>query len=114
MLILLFKKFPYFDISYNVHVLFLLLVTISKYVEVYPQKRISVLAETIAEESRKVFVVEQTLVQKEEKQAPLQINPQPKIMQPERDRDDDWFLLLDVVSRETSDVPPGTQSVFFS
>lgn len=92
---------------------FLLSVTISKYVEVYPGESISVLAETIAVESKKMFVVEETVVQKEEKKAPLQINPQPKIFQAERERDDDWFLLLDVVPRETSNVPPGTHRVFF-
>lgn len=99
--------------TYNVPSLFLLSVNISQYVEVYPGESISVLAEAIAVESKKVFVVEETVVQKEEKKAPLQINPEPKIFQPERERDDDWFLLLDVVSRETSDVPPGTHRVFF-
>lgn len=29
------------------------------------------------------------------------------LQQPVRDRDDDWFLLLDVVSRKMSFVPPG-------
>lgn len=29
------------------------------------------------------------------------------LQQPVRDRDDDWFVLLDVVSRKLSFVPPG-------
>lgn len=36
------------------------------------------------------------------------------VVVPVRDRDDDWFLLLDVVPRETTYVPPGTRCLEIS
>lgn len=84
----------------------------AKYVQVYPGESISTLAESIAVESKKVVVVEEIVVQKEEKKPPMLIIPELKIFQPEMETDDDWFLLLDVVPRETSFVSPGTHSIF--
>lgn len=74
-----------------------------EYVQVYPEESVSTVAETITVESRKEAVVKETVVQKEDR-------GQQKVSQPVRERDDDWFLLLDVVPRETSYVPPGTHS----
>jgi len=105
-------------VSYSAHSLSLSLVTLAEYVQVYPEESVSAVAETIAVESKKEVVVEVTVVQKEEKKLPMQIVPEMKISQPVRERDDDWFLLLDVVPRQTSYVPPGTHSLqrpfFFS
>ncbi|XP_039973220.1 uncharacterized protein LOC120783904 isoform X3 [Xiphias gladius] len=80
-------------------------VTMAEYVKVYPEESSSAMVETIAVESKKEVVVEEALGQKEEKKLPIQIVPELKISQPVRERDDDWFLLLDVVPRETSYVP---------
>ncbi|XP_027142927.1 uncharacterized protein LOC104925498 isoform X1 [Larimichthys crocea] len=83
-------------------------VTKAEYVQVYPEESISTVTETIRE-SRKEVVVEEIVVQKEEKKLPKQIIPvQQKISLPVREIDDDWFLLLDVVPRETAYVPPVT------
>ncbi|KAM8734767.1 uncharacterized protein AB9X84_023470 isoform 12-T13 [Acanthopagrus schlegelii] len=77
-------------------------VTMAKYSQVYPEERISTVMETITVESRKEFVVEETVVPK----FPKQIIPEQKISQPVSEREDDWFVLLDVAARETSFVPP--------
>lgn len=90
-------------LSYNIYSLCLLLVTVAKYSQVYPEDRISTVMETITVESRKEFVVEETVVPK----FPKQIIPEQKISQPVSEREDDWFVLLDVAARETSFVPPG-------
>ncbi|KAG8010144.1 Protein 4.1 [Nibea albiflora] len=83
-------------------------VTKAEYVQVYPEESISTVTETIRE-SRKEVVVEEVVMQKEEKKLPKQIIPvQQKISLPVREIDDDWFLLLDVVPRETAYVPPVT------
>ncbi|XP_036930189.1 uncharacterized protein LOC119006009 isoform X12 [Acanthopagrus latus] len=79
-------------------------VTVAKYSQVYPEERISTVMETITVESRKEFVVEETVVPK----FPKQIIPEQKISQPVSEREDDWFVLLDVAARETSFVPPAT------
>lgn len=90
------------------------LVTKAEYVQVYPEESISTVTETIRE-SRKEVVVEEIVVQKEEKKLPKQIIPvQQKISLPVREIDDDWFLLLDVVPRETAYVPPGTRRLLLS
>lgn len=90
------------------------LVTKAEYVQVYPEESISTVTETIRE-SRKEVVVEEIVVQKEEKKLPKQIIPvQQKISLPVREIDDDWFLLLDVVPRETAYVPPGTRRLLMS
>ncbi|XP_026148920.1 uncharacterized protein LOC113122119 isoform X2 [Mastacembelus armatus] len=76
-------------------------VTAAEYVQVYPEESISSVAEVISVESKMEAVVEETVVQKEEKTPPVL-----KVSQPVRERDDDWFLLLGVVPREPSYVPP--------
>ncbi|XP_018543491.2 uncharacterized protein LOC108890900 isoform X4 [Lates calcarifer] len=81
-------------------------VTMAEYVQVYPEEGVSAAAKTIAVESRKEVVIEETVMQREEKKLPTQIIPELKIPQPVRERDDDWFVLLDVIPRETSYVPP--------
>nr|XP_046256671.1 uncharacterized protein LOC124065372 isoform X14 [Scatophagus argus] len=81
-------------------------VTTDEYVQVYPGESISALVETISVESRKEVVVDETVMQKEDKKLPAQIIPEQKISPPVRERDDDWFLLLDVISREAPYVPP--------
>ena len=63
--------------------------------------------ERIAVESYKAVVVEEAVVQKEEKKLSIKSIPELKISQPVRKRDDDWFVLLDVPVREPSFVPPG-------
>ena len=99
------------QVSYSAHSYSFTLVTTTEYVQVHPGKVISAVAETIAVESRKVVVVEEAMVQTGGKMLPTQIIPEMKISQPVRKRDDDWFVLLDVVPRETSYVPPGTCSL---
>ncbi|XP_028436502.1 uncharacterized protein LOC114557282 isoform X6 [Perca flavescens] len=79
-------------------------VTMVEYVQVYPEESVPTVAETITVESRKEAVVEEIVVQKEDR-------GQQKVSQPVRERDDDWFLLLDVVPRETSYVPPVSLAV---
>ncbi|XP_042281134.1 titin-like isoform X2 [Thunnus maccoyii] len=82
-------------------------VTMAEYVQVYSEERISTVVETVAVvESRKEVVIEEIMVQKEEKKVPKQIIPEQQISQPVAERDDDWFLVLDVVPKETSFVPP--------
>ena len=95
--------------SYNPHSFSLSIVTMAEYVQVYSEERISTVVETVAVvESRKEVVIEEIMVQKEEKKVPKQIIPEQQISQPVAERDDDWFLVLDVVPKETSFVPPGT------
>lgn len=85
----------------------------AEYVRVYPEERISTVAETITVVSRKEVVVEEIVVQKEDKKLPKQIIPEQKISQPVRERDD-WFLLLDVVSRGAAYIPPGSLPTAYS
>ncbi|XP_035020392.2 uncharacterized protein LOC118114199 isoform X5 [Hippoglossus stenolepis] len=80
-------------------------------VQVYPEESISAVAEMIAVESKKEVVIEDIVMQKEEKKLPMQFISELKISQPVRARDDDWFLLLDVVPRETTYVPPVSLAV---
>ena len=54
------------------------------------------------EEIREVVAIEE---QKIIEEAPTQLQDIPQ--QPVTDREDDWFVLLDVVPRDTSYVPPG-------
>jgi len=58
-----------------------------------------------AHEIREVAVEERKIIE----EAPRR--PQEILLQPMTDRDDDWFVLLDVVPRETSYVPPGTAAI---
>ncbi|XP_070821751.1 uncharacterized protein [Chaetodon trifascialis] len=77
-------------------------VTVAEYVQVYPEESIS----TITVESRMKVAVEETVVLKEDRMLPKQIIPEQKISQAVSERDDEWFLLLDVVPSETAYVPP--------
>ncbi|KAF7665728.1 hypothetical protein LDENG_00132620 [Lucifuga dentata] len=81
-------------------------VTVAEYVQVYPEDKVSAVVEAMAVESRQEIVVEEIVVQKEDMRLPKQIVPELKISQPVTERDDDWFVLLDVVPRETPYVPP--------
>ncbi|KAK2844434.1 hypothetical protein Q5P01_011093 [Channa striata] len=76
----------------------------------HPEESISPVAETIALESNKNVVGEEVVVLKEEKKPPILIIPELKISQPLTERDDDWFLLLDV-PRKTPHVLPGGLAV---
>ncbi|KAI3360936.1 hypothetical protein L3Q82_013144, partial [Scortum barcoo] len=90
-------------------------VTMAEYVQVYPEERISTVTETVTVVSRKEIAVEQIVVHKEDKKLPERIITEQKPFQPVR-RIDDWFLLLDVVPRETAYVPPvslGTPSPIY-
>ncbi len=53
------------------------------------------------EEIREVVAEERKIIE----EAPRRLQEIPQ--QPVTDRDDDWFVLLDVVLRESSYVPPG-------
>lgn len=90
------------------------LVTVAKYAQVYPEDSISTVVETIPLESRMEVVVEETVVQREDMKLPKQIILEQTLSQSVRERDDDWFLLQDVVPRETAYVPPGTHSLQIS
>ncbi|CAB1416778.1 unnamed protein product [Pleuronectes platessa] len=79
--------------------------------QVYPEESISAVAEMIALESKKEVVIEDVVMQMEERKLPMQLISELKISQPVRARDDDWFLLLDVVPRETTYVPPVSLAV---
>lgn len=74
----------------------------AEYIQVYPEESVSTVAET---RTRKKVVVEEIVVQKADRE-------QQEISQPVRQRDDDWYLLLDVVPRKTAYVPPGTHTAF--
>lgn len=71
------------------------------------------MVETKTVEPRKEVVVEKIVVQMEDTNLPKQIIQQ-AISQPIRQIDDDWFILLDVVSREAAYVPPGNHSLQLS
>lgn len=58
--------------------------------------------------------VEEDVVQRDDLRLPAQIIVEQRPPQPVRDRDDDWFLLLDVVPREKTYVPPGTRCLEIS
>ncbi|XP_077430721.1 uncharacterized protein LOC144057263 isoform X3 [Vanacampus margaritifer] len=73
-------------------------VTQAGYVQTYAEKGIS----TVVEERVEVVVGE--VVQKEE--GSKKIYPELEIFPSVIQRDDDWFLLLDVIPRETTFVPP--------
>lgn len=83
-------------------------VTQAGYAQTYAEKGIS----TLVEERLEVVVEEMA-----RKQESSQITyPELKIFTTVLNRDDDWFLLLDVVPRERAFVPPGTHIhlTFFS
>lgn len=70
------------------------------YAEVYPAESIPVVAQSVLE-----VVVEEMVVQKKDTVRPE--SAVQEVKQSFKERSDDWFLLLDVVSRETAYVPPG-------
>ncbi|XP_034553554.1 titin-like [Notolabrus celidotus] len=86
-------------------------VTTEEYVQVYPEESISTGVETVTVESRKMVVVEETVVWREDQKLPKQIISEQKTFEPVRQRDDDWFLLLDVVPKEATYVPPVSLAV---
>ncbi|XP_032374160.1 uncharacterized protein LOC116690995 isoform X12 [Etheostoma spectabile] len=79
-------------------------VTMVEYVQIYPEESVSTVAEAMTVQSSKEAVVKQIVIQKEDR-------GQQKVSQPVRERDDDWFLLLYVVPRETSYIPPVSLAV---
>ncbi|XP_062254580.1 uncharacterized protein LOC133964485 isoform X4 [Platichthys flesus] len=79
--------------------------------QVYPEESISAVAEMMADETKKEVVIEDVVMQMEERKLPMQLISELKISHPVRARDDDWFLLLDVVPRETTYVPPVSLAV---
>ncbi|XP_033983705.1 uncharacterized protein LOC117480474 isoform X3 [Trematomus bernacchii] len=68
-------------------------------VHVYTEDRLSTVAETITVESRKEVFVKETVMQWEDR-------GQQEVSGPLRERDDDWWILLDGVPRESAYVPP--------
>ncbi|XP_029927918.1 titin-like isoform X2 [Myripristis murdjan] len=85
-------------------------VTREEYVQVYPEESVSAVVE-VKTETRQEVIVEEIMVQKGE--VKRQITPQQQISPPVTERDDDWFVLLDVVPREVSYSPPVSQAVPF-
>ncbi|KAM6910447.1 uncharacterized protein FYW49_012378 [Xenentodon cancila] len=75
-------------------------VSTTEYAQAYQRESISAVAEVQAVESRREVVVDKVVQMEDEKL------PEQKKFQPAREREDDWLLLLDVVSKETSYVPP--------
>lgn len=95
------------EVSYNIfHCL--TSVAMADFELVYPEDRIPTVAETKALASRSEVIVEEM---REDEKLPEQITTEQRTFQSFRDRDDDWFLLLDVVPRETAYIPPGTLSL---
>lgn len=82
----------------------LTVVAMADYAEVYPAESIPVEAQSVP--SVLEVVVEEMVVQKKDTVRPESAVKQ-EVKQSFRERSDDWFLLLDVVSRETAYVPPG-------
>lgn len=75
----------------------------AEYPEVYPAESISVSTPRV---SSKMEVVEEIVVHKEDMMLPKSAVWEAK--QSFRERSDEWFLLLDVVAKETAYVSPGT------
>ncbi|KAM4581075.1 uncharacterized protein PAE49_005741 isoform 3-T4 [Odontesthes bonariensis] len=75
-------------------------VPVAEYAQVY-DREVSAVTEARAVEARRKVVVEEIVIEKEEKKLPEQ-----RTVLPEREREDDWFLLLNVVSKQASYVPP--------
>lgn len=76
----------------------------AEYPEVYPAE--SIPGSTTRVSSKMEVFVEESVVQKEDVVLPKSAVCEMK--QPFRERSDDWFLLLDVVAKETVYVSPGT------
>ncbi|KAM3614095.1 uncharacterized protein V6R79_010151 [Siganus canaliculatus] len=83
-------------------------VSMKEYAQVYPAESVPTVLETVSVVSRKVVVVEEMVVKTIIKKS---FPEQQTISQPVRDKDDDWFLLLDAIPRETAYVPPAALAV---
>lgn len=75
----------------------------AEYAEVYPGESIPVVTQSVP--SMMEVVTEEMVAQKKDTVCPKAAVQEVK--QSFRERSDDWFLLLDVVPRETAYVPPG-------
>lgn len=73
------------------------------YAEAYPGESIPVVAQSVS--SMLEVVVEEMVVQKKETTHPM--SAAQEVKRSFKERSDEWFLLLDVVSIETAYVPPG-------
>lgn len=71
------------------------------YAEVYPAESIPLVAQSVSP-MLEVVVEEMVVQRKDSPKSAVQ-----EVKQSFRERSNDWFLLLDVVSRETAYVPPG-------
>lgn len=91
------------ECSYSPRLLCLTVVSMAEHPEVYPAESISVSTPRV---SSKMEVVEEIVVQEEDKMLPK--SAVQEVKQPFRERSDDWFLSLDVVAKETVYVSPGT------
>lgn len=79
-------------------------VSTAEYPEVYPAESIPVVTPRVS--SKMEAVVEEIVVQKDDMRLPK--SAVWEVKQSFRERSDDWFLLLDVVAKETAYVSPGT------
>ncbi|CAJ1061675.1 titin-like [Xyrichtys novacula] len=75
-------------------------VTVAEDFQIYPEESTQV--ETLTVVSTKMVKVEETVVQREDEK----LISEQKLFKPVIERDDDWFLLLDVLPREVTYVPP--------
>lgn len=79
-----------------------------EYVQILPkEKKATVTVSEAIETTREVVVVVmETVTQKHDKKLPEQI-----MLYPVSNRDDDWYLLLDILPKVESYIPPGTFSL---
>ncbi|XP_064802866.1 titin-like isoform X6 [Oncorhynchus masou masou] len=73
--------------------------SVEERIPVYPEESVSSVVELTTVEQREERRV--TVMQEEQRQEEIILPPQPS-----REMDDDWFVQLDVVPRETSYIPP--------
>ncbi|XP_034030936.1 uncharacterized protein LOC117514535 [Thalassophryne amazonica] len=86
-------------------------VIIQEHVQVYAEEKISAVVEAFTPESREQVSVDELIMEKEDEMIPKQMIPEQQTWQLMRERDDDWFVLLDSVLRETYYVPPVSAEV---
>lgn len=72
-------------------------------VQVLPKERMPTVTVSEAVEKWTDVVVKETVTLKHDEKLPEQ-----KLLHPVRNRDDDWYLLLDMAYRVESYIPPGT------